>query len=297
MELTSTAPTGQPQRRIGAPDLLEAIVAATRHEVACRGQRVSLDALERAAARRSPRAAAFRAGLAAPGGFNVIAECKRRSPSKGVLRADYHPERIAREYEAAGAAAISVLTEPAFFDGALRHLAAVREAVALPLLRKDFIVSRYQLVEARAAGADAALLIVAALTDDQLRRLLRAAAEYGLAVLVEVHDRTELARALAAEAGIVGVNNRNLRTLAVDLDASHALIADMPPAVVAVAESGLRSGADLVALRHAGYHAFLVGESFMTRDRPGAALREMLEACGAPLRRAASAVSDEHGEG
>ena len=155
MELTSTAPVGQPQRRIGAPDLLEAIVAATRHEVACREQCVSLDALERVAAGRSPRAAAFRADLAAPGGFNVIAECKRRSPSKGVLRADYHPERIAREYEAAGAAAISVLTEPAFFDGALRHLAAVREQVALPLLRKDFIVSRYQLVEARAAGADA----------------------------------------------------------------------------------------------------------------------------------------------
>ena len=295
--MTSTAPAGQPPRRIGAPDLLEAIVAATRREVAFREQRVSLDALEHVAARRSPRAAAFRAGLAAPGGFNVIAECKRRSPSKGVLRSDYQPERVAREYEASGAAAISVLTEPAFFDGALDHLAAVREAVALPLLRKDFIVSRYQLVEARAAGADAVLLIVAALADDQLRCLLRAAGEYGLAALVEVHDRAELARALAAEAGIVGVNNRNLRTLAVDLDASHALIAEMPPAVVAVAESGLRSGADLVALRRAGYHAFLVGESFMTRESPGAALRGMLEACGEPVRRVWPADPDEHGEG
>lgn len=296
MEMTSTAPAGGPPRRTGAPDLLEAIVAATRHEVGCREQRVSLDALERVAARRTPRAAAFHAGLAAPGGFNVIAECKRRSPSKGVLRADYHPERIARDYEASGAAAISVLTEPAFFDGALRHLEAVREAVALPLLRKDFVVSRYQLLEARASGADAALLIVAALTDDDLRCLLREAAEYGLAVLVEVHDRNELARALAAEAGIIGVNNRNLRTLEVDLDASHALIAEMPPSVVAVAESGLRSGADLIALRQAGYHAFLVGESFMTRDRPGAALREMLDACGEPPRRAPWAASDEDDE-
>ena len=295
--MTSTAPAGQPPRRIGAPDLLEAIVAATRREVAFREQRVSLDALEHVAAHRSPRGAAFRTGLAAPGAFNVIAECKRRSPSKGVLRSDYQPERVAREYEASGAAAISVLTEPAFFDGALDHLAAVREAVALPLLRKDFIVSRYQLVEARAAGADAVLLIVAAVTDDQLRCLLRAAGEYGLAALVEVHDRAELARALAAEAGIVGVNNRNLRTLEVDLDASHALIAEMPPAVVAVAESGLRSGADLVALRQAGYHAFLVGESFMTRESPGAALRGMLEACGEPARRVWPADPDEHGEG
>ena len=274
--MISSAPAGRPQGRIGAPDLLEAIVAATRHEVTRREQRVGLDALERAAARRSPRAAAFRAGLTAPGGFNVIAECKRRSPSRGVLRADYQPERIARDYEAAGAAAISVLTEPAFFDGALRHLEAVRAAVALPLLRKDFIVSRYQLAEARAAGADAALLIVAALADEQLRSLLRAAMEYGLAALVEVHDRAELARALEAEAAIVGVNNRNLRTLEVDLDASHALIAEMPPAVVSVAESGLRRRADLAALRQAGYDAFLVGESFMTRERPGAALREML---------------------
>ena len=285
--MTSTAPEGQPPGRTAAPDLLEAVVAATRHEVGHREQRVGLDALERAAARRTPRAAAFRAGLAAPGRFNVIAECKRRSPSKGVLRADYHPDRIARDYEQAGAAAISVLTEPAFFDGALDHLSAVREAVALPLLRKDFIVSRYQLVEARAAGADAALLIVAALTDDQLRYLLRAAADYGLAVLVEVHDRTELARALAAEAGIIGVNNRNLRTLEVDIDASRALIAEMPPSVVSVAESGLRSGADLIALRQAGYNAFLVGESLVTRDCPGAALQEMLEACGEAPRGAA----------
>ena len=261
-------------------DLLEAIVAATRHEVACRERRVSLEALERVAAERTPRAEAFRARLAEADRFNVIAECKRRSPSKGVLRAAYDPVGIARGYETAGAAAVSVLTEPAFFDGALSHLERVREAVALPLLRKDFVVSRYQLAEARAAGADAALLIVAALDDRQLRALLAAAVEYGLAALTEVHDRVELDRALAAGAGIIGVNNRNLRTLEVDLDASHALIEAMPEAAVAVAESGLRSGADLIALRQAGYNAFLVGESLMTRDDPGAALREMLNGCG-----------------
>ena len=261
-------------------DLLEAIVAATRHDVAWRERRVGLDALERAAAERTPRAEAFRAGLAEADRFNVIAECKRRSPSKGVLRAAYDPARIARGYEAGGAAAISVLTEPAFFDGALGHLERVREAVALPLLRKDFMVSRYQLAEARAAGADAVLLIVAALDDGQLKDLLASAAEYELAALVEVHDRVELDRALAAEADIIGVNNRNLRTLEVDLDASHALIEALPASAVGVAESGLRAAADLVALRQAGYKAFLVGESLMTRDDPGAALREMLNGCG-----------------
>ena len=280
-----TIGAGESLPRTGAPDLLEAIVAATRREVACRERRVSLDALERVAAERQPRAAAFRAALAEPGRINVIAECKRRSPSRGVLRAEYHPERIAGGYAAAGAAAVSVLTEPAFFDGDLQHLERVRQAVALPLLRKDFVVARYQLVEARAAGADAVLLIVAALTDRQLRALVEAAAAYGLAVLVEVHDRVELARALAAEADIVGVNNRNLRTLEVRLDASRALIEEIPPPVVAVAESGLGRGADLAALLQAGYDGFLVGEALMTRDDPGAALREMLDACGSTVRR------------
>ncbi len=258
------------------PDLLAAIVAATRREVAERERRTSLADVERAAARRAPRAGAFRARLAAAGRFNVIAECKRRSPSRGVLRARYHPDRIAREYEAAGAAAVSVLTEPAFFDGALSHLESVRAAVGLPLLRKDFIVSRYQLAEARAAGADAALLIAAALDDGRLGDLLRAAAEYGLAALVEVHDAAELARGLAAGAEIVGVNNRNLRTLDVDVEASHRLISRMPEAAVSVAESGLRRGTDLAELRRAGCGAFLVGEALMTRTSPGAALRALL---------------------
>ena len=263
------------------PDLLEAIVAATRREVLLREEQVSRAALEQAAARRAPRAAAFRAGLAAGGGFNVIAECKRRSPSRGILRADYRPEQIAREYAAAGAAAVSVLTEPTFFDGRLGDLAAVRAATDLPLLRKDFIVSRYQLVEARAAGADAVLLIVAALDASRLQRLHRAAEEYGLAVLVEVHDAAELSRAIDAGARIVGVNNRNLRTLEVDIEASHALVDRIPAATVSVAESGLRSSADLVRLRQAGYDAFLIGESLMTRERPGAALAALLRGAAA----------------
>ncbi len=264
-----------------APDLLAAIVAATRREVLLREEQVSRAALERAAARRAPRADAFRAGLAAGGRFNVIAECKRRSPSRGVLRADYRPERIAREYAGAGAAAVSVLTEPTFFDGKLSDLAAVRAATELPLLRKDFIVSRYQLLEARVAGADAVLLIVAALDESRLRLLHGAAAEYELAVLVEVHDAAELSRALDAGARIVGVNNRDLRTLEVDIEASHALIEEIPAATVSVAESGLRSALDLVELRRAGYDAFLIGESLMTRESPGEALAALLRAATA----------------
>ena len=258
------------------PDLLEAIVAATRHEVLLREKQVSMAALERAAARRAPQADAFQAALAAGGRFNVIAECKRRSPSRGVLRPDYRPERIAGEYAAAGASAVSVLTEPTFFDGKLSDLAAVRAAVELPLLRKDFIVSRYQLAEARTAGADAVLLIVAALDEARLRLLHRAAEEYELAVLVEVHDAAELARALDVGATIVGVNNRNLRTLEVDVGASHALIDRIPAGTVSVAESGLRGSLDLVDLRRAGYDAFLIGESLMTRESPGEALASLL---------------------
>jgi indole-3-glycerol phosphate synthase len=194
-----------------------------------------------------------------------------------VLRTTYDPAAIARAYASAGAAAISVLTEPTFFDGALDHLRAVRESVDLPVLRKDFIVDAYQLVEARAAGADAVLLIVAALDDDALTDLSRAACDLGLDVLVEVHDEHELDRALAAGATLVGVNNRNLRTLAVDVEASFRLAARMPAGVLAVAESGLRTGADVRRLREVGYRAFLIGERFMSAADPGAALAGLLE--------------------
>lgn len=271
----------------GTADLLATIVAATRARVATDAARVSLDVLERRVAAADP-ARGFGAALARPGQANVIAECKRRSPSRGVLRWDYDPAAIARGYAAHGAAVISVLTEPTFFDGALDHLIAVRAAVPVPVLRKEFVVDRYQVVEARAAGADAILLIVAALDDRDLRALAAEAAALGLDVLVEVHDESELDRAVAAGARIVGVNNRNLRTLTVDVEACHRLAPRIPADVVAVAESGLRTAGDIAALRTAGYRGFLVGERFMTAPDPGQALGEMLGAVGdgTPGRRA-----------
>ncbi len=259
-----------------APDLLRAIVEATRRITEVRRAREPIAALEERAALRTPDGARFARELGAAGRVNVIAECKRRSPSKGILAAEYDPVRIASAYEAGGAAAISVLTEPTFFDGALEHLTAVRAAVSIPLLRKDFIVDDYQLLEARAAGADAVLLIVAALEQRELLRLDRRARELGLATLVEVHDEQELARAVSAGAQIVGVNNRNLRTLAVDIEASYRLAARMPRDVIAVSESGLKSRAELERLAGAGYRAFLIGERFMTDADPANALRDLL---------------------
>jgi indole-3-glycerol phosphate synthase len=217
--------------------------------------------------------------------INVIAECKRRSPSRGVLRAAYDPVEIARGYERAGAAAISVLTEPGFFDGSLEHLEAVRQAVAVPLLRKDFLIDEYQLLEARAAGADAILLIVAALDDRLLGSLLRAAKDLDLAALVEVHDPAECRRAVDAGAAIIGVNNRNLRTLQVDLHASRDVAGCLPPDVIGISESGLRTPADLQTMTGLGYRAFLIGERFMVEPDPGAALAGLIESLEVPAHR------------
>jgi indole-3-glycerol phosphate synthase len=258
-------------------DLLATIVAATRRIVEVRAALEPPGALARRAEQRTARPGAFRQALRAPDRVNVIAECKRRSPSRGVIRANYDPASIASGYESAGAAAISVLTEPTFFDGSLAHLEAVRSIVQVPLLRKDFIVSEYQLLEARAAGADAVLLIVAALAPAELRTLHDRAASLELDVLVEVHQAPELTIALDAGADIVGINNRNLRTLAVDVHASEELIAAMPAGVIAVSESGLKTADDLVRLRALGYQAFLIGERFMGEPDPGAALRALLE--------------------
>jgi indole-3-glycerol phosphate synthase len=262
-----------------APDLLAAMVAAAK-KAADERARVGASAVEASAERRRPAGGAFEASLREPG-VRVIAECKRRSPSRGVLRAIYDPVAIAQGYAGAGAAAISVLTEPTFFDGSVAHLQAVREAVTVPLLRKDFLVSEFQLVEARAAGADAVLLIVAALEDRALRALLASAAALGLAALVEVHDRHELDRAAEAGASVIGVNSRNLRTLEVSTTVFDDLAPVMPRGVTAVAESGLKTAADLVRLRGAGYHAFLIGERFMTDADPGAGLRALLSKAGA----------------
>lgn len=253
--------------------LLATIVASTRRAVAGREARRPIPPLESGDARAR---GAFRRALDAGGGPRVIAECKRRSPSKGVLRRDYDPAAIAAAYEQAGAAAISVLTEPAFFDGALAHLDAVRGAVDIPVLRKDFIVSRYQIAEARAAAADAILLIVAALDDRELKDLLEAAGDAGLDALVEVHDGRELTRAADAGARIIGVNSRNLHTLGVDTGVFEQLAPRIPAGVTAVAESGIRDAAAIARLQGLGYRAFLVGERFMTADDPGAALKALL---------------------
>ena len=265
-----------PPSTIRHTDLLEAIVAATRRIVAVREAEEPLAALAERAGAVASRKGRFEAALSRADGYNVIAECKRRSPSRGVLREDYDAVAIATGYAAAGAAAISVLTEPTFFDGSLDHLRAVRAAVSVPLLRKDFVVSEYQLLEAKAAGADAVLLIVAALRPAELKVLHDHARRHGLDVLVEVHDARELSIAIDAGARIIGVNNRNLRTLQVDVHASDALIAEMPPEVIAVSESGLKTAADLARLKDLGYRAFLIGERFMSAADPGAALAELL---------------------
>jgi indole-3-glycerol phosphate synthase len=258
------------------PDLLGAIVAATRRIVELRRAREPLARMTTAADGRRPDGIGFVERLSRPSGLNVIAECKRRSPSRGVLRAEYDAAAIAERYAANGAAAISVLTEPAFFDGSLEDLRSVRSRVTLPLLRKDFVVDEYQLAEACAAGADAVLLIVSALEPGTLRALYDRATRMGLAALVEVHDRGELDVAIALEPRVIGVNARNLRTLEVDPSASLDMIAEIPDHVVAVAESGLRRRDDLQRLRDAGYDAFLVGERLVSSADPGRALGELL---------------------
>ncbi len=268
----------------GTADLLATIVAATRRIVEVRQAEEPMTALAQRAASRSSREGRFQTALSDPGGYNVIAECKRRSPSRGVLREHYDPVAIATGYADAGAAAISVLTEPTFFDGSLEHLQAVTAAVDVPVLRKDFVISEYQLLEAKAASADAVLLIVAALRPAELKVLHDHARRFGLDVLVEVHDATELAIAIDAGARIVGVNNRNLRTLQVDVHASETLIGLMPTGIVAVSESGLKTAADLQRLKALGYSAFLIGERFMAAADPGSELKNLLATAAAETK-------------
>jgi len=266
-------------------DLLETIVAATRTAVAVREARVSGDRLRERLVRQ-PQGDAFARALASGPAPRIIAECKRRSPSRGVLRQNYDPAAHAAAYAGAGAAAISVLTEPTFFDGSLDHLAAVRAAVDLPLLRKDFIVTEYQLIEAAVSGADAVLLIAGALNEAALAALSEKAARLGIAALIEVHDAAELTRALDAGATIVGVNSRNLRTLSVNLAVLEDVVAAMPSGITAVAESGIRHPEDISRLTGLGYHAFLVGERLIVEPDPGAALLALRRpAINAPAER------------
>ena len=274
------------------PSVLDSIVAAAWKRVEVARERRSLADLERAARRGPGQRVPLSSRLGQPGfmaslqqpGIRVIAECKRRSPSKGVLRPQYDPVAIAGQYVTAGAAAISILTEPGFFDGALDHLVAVHAAHPdMPLLRKDFTVDEYQIAEAAVAGASAVLLIVAALEQPVLVRLLAYAAQAGIDVLTEVHDEDEAHRAMDAGATIVGVNNRNLKTLEVSVETAHRVAPIIASARVRVAESGLRTGADLARLHEAGYGAFLIGERFMTEANPGEGLASIIGEARAAL--------------
>ena len=210
-------------------------------------------------------------------GINIIAEFKRRSPSKGVIRADADLTQIAKSYQAGGAAAISVLTEEDYFSGSLEDLRQVKKSVDLPVLRKDFIFDEYQVYESAAACADAVLLIVAALDDNQLVSLRELAEdELGMDALIEVHTGEEMQRAIACGANLIGVNNRNLHTFEVSLGTSLSLAQETPPGAVLISESGLNNSTDLARLRDAGYHGFLIGESLMRSENPEPALRELM---------------------
>jgi indole-3-glycerol phosphate synthase/phosphoribosylanthranilate isomerase len=255
---------------------LDRILASTRAAVAARRRERPLETLAAAPGPRRP----FAAALARPSRAGVIAEFKRRSPSRGEIRAGADPAAIAGEYEAGGACALSVLTDLPFFGGSMEDLARARAATSLPVLRKDFIVDRYQVAEAAAGGADAILLIVAALPGPELGELHAAAVAAGLDVLVEAHDRAELERALALPASIVGVNSRDLRTMTVDLRTALDLAAAIPDRVIAVAESGIRTPEDARRLRAAGYDALLVGEHLMADADPRAALAALVRGGG-----------------
>jgi indole-3-glycerol phosphate synthase len=268
--------TGNGEGRMTAAmsSILDRIVAYKREEVAAARRRVSEAELEARAA-AAPASRDFRAALEAGPGIGVIAEVKKASPSAGVIRPDFDPVAIARAYAAGGAACISVLTDGPSFGGSLHDLEKVRGAVELPLLRKDFLLDRYQLLEARAAGADAVLLIAEILDDEALPRLLRQAGELGLQALVELYDRAHLPRVLAAGARLVGVNNRDLRTFAVRLEHTLELAKEVPAGVCLVSESGIRDGADVQRLRAAGVRAVLVGETLMRCPDVAAKLVEL----------------------
>ena len=258
-------------------DVLKRILARKQEEVAERRERVSLFELKTRAATAPPVrgfADAIEAKIAA-GQPAVIAEVKKASPSKGVIRADFDPAAIARSYEAGGAACLSVLTDIDFFQGSDDALRQARAACALPVLRKDFVVDAWQLYESRVLGADCVLLIAAALDDAQLAEYAFIADELGLDVLVEVHDLDELERALPVPARLLGINNRNLKTFEVSLDTTLGLQPAVPADRVLVTESGILAPPDVALMRDAGVHAFLVGEAFMRAPEPGAALRQL----------------------
>jgi indole-3-glycerol phosphate synthase len=258
-------------------DILTEIVAHKKTEVAARKALRSLAQVDAAARGASPTRGFFnalvnkvQAGL--PG---VIAECKKASPSKGVIREHFDPAAIAASYERGGAACLSVLTDERFFQGGDAHLQAARAACSLPVIRKDFMVDPYQIVEARALGADCILLIVACLEDGQMDELARTAHEYGLDVLTEVHDRTELERALRLRTPMIGINNRDLKRFVTDINTTIGLLKDIPSDRFVITESGINTVEDVRRLRDQAVNAFLVGEAFMRAEDPGARLKEL----------------------
>ncbi len=259
-------------------DVLARICAIKRKDVAERKVAAPLAELEQAASRATPARGFVQAleNRASEGGLALIAEIKKASPSKGLIRADFDPPALAMAYEAGGAACLSVLTEESHFQGADAYLGQARAAGTLPCLRKDFTLDPYQVVEAKVIGADCILLIMAALSDDEARSLADLARDLGLDVLVEVHDEPELERALRLEAKLIGVNNRNLKTLAIDLATTEALAPKIPADRLLVAESGLYSHDDLLRMTEVGARCFLVGESLMRETDVAAATRRLL---------------------
>lgn len=256
---------------------LDEIVAATRLRVAEARLNANTRQLETAAQGHEPRGFRRALEIKSRDGVAVIAELKKASPSKGLIRGNLHVGSIAHQFERAGAAALSVLTEERYFQGSLANLCEASAATSLPCLRKDFIVDEFQLVEARANRADAVLLIAAVLRDAELRALYVQAQSMGLDVLCEAHDEIEVQRALDAGCDIVGVNSRDLRTFHVDLQTALTLGPMMPQGVLSVAESGIHRGTDINSLRAAGYQAFLIGESLMRADHPGDALHALIQ--------------------
>ncbi|HEU4350998.1 MAG TPA: indole-3-glycerol phosphate synthase TrpC [Burkholderiales bacterium] len=253
--------------------ILDRILAAKDAEVAAARAKISEEEM-RARARAAPPARDFAGALRAKRPA-VIAEIKRASPSKGLLRENFDPVAIARSYEKAGAACISVLTDAEFFQGSSTHLQQARAACGLPALRKDFLIDSYQAYESRALGADCVLLIAACLEDRQMRELEAVALELGMAVLAEVHDAAELERALVLKTPLIGINNRNLRTFETRLETTLELLPHVPTDRIVVAESGILSSADVARMCAAGVHTFLIGEAFMRAPDPGAALGKL----------------------
>jgi indole-3-glycerol phosphate synthase len=272
---------------------LETILAETRQSVKVRKSRSSRAALERAATGHSPRGFAHVLRQRASVGPAVIAELKKASPSRGLIREDFDVRSLAADLARSGAAALSVLTDEPFFQGSLQNLEQASEASGLPCLRKDFMIDEFQIVEARAHRADAILLIAAALSDQEMSKLAAEAHGLQLDVLCEVHTREELDRVLGLDlqCDAIGVNNRNLKSFEVRLEASLDLAARLPAAAVHVAESGIQTGEDINLLRNAGYHAFLIGESLMRQPDPGQALAGLLAAAQQPIADAPGAAA------